>query len=70
MKEIAEKQDRVLLDYNTNEDIENYKKPLSRAGLVKRYLFKKYPELQTLFFERPKTQKKQQQAENQCGLFD
>ena len=50
LKEKAEKHDLVLLDYNTNENIEDYKKPLSHAGLVKRYLLKKYPELASLTF--------------------
>jgi len=53
LKAQAEKQDLVLLDYNTNEDIADYKKPLSHAGLVKRYLLKKYPELATLTFPPP-----------------
>ena len=53
LKEKAEKQNLVLLDYNTNEDIGNYKKPLSHAVLVKRYLFKKYPELENLTFVQP-----------------
>ena len=57
LKEKAEKQNLVLLDYNTNEDIENYKSPLSHAGLVKRYLLKKYPELATLTFEQLKAEK-------------
>lgn len=58
LKEKAVKQDLVLLDYNTNEDIENYKSPLSHAGLVKRYLLKKSPELATLSFAPPKAEKK------------
>jgi hypothetical protein len=58
LKEKAEKQDLVLLDYNTNEDIENYKTPLSHAGLVKKYLLKKYPILATLTFEQPKAESK------------
>jgi hypothetical protein len=58
LKELAEKQDLILLDYNTNEDLENYRQPLSHAGLVKRYLFKKYPELSTLNFEQPKEKTK------------
>ncbi len=84
LKEKAEKQDLVLLDYNTNEDIEDYRKPLSHAGLVKRYLLKKHPELATLTFEQLKSSKttknkklpskrkskKQQQAENQPNLFN
>ena len=50
LREKALKQDLVLLDYNTNEDLEDYSKPLSHAGLVKKYLFKKYPELENLTF--------------------
>jgi hypothetical protein len=45
LKDLATTQDLVLLDYNTNEDLENFTKPLSHAGLVKKYLIKKYPEL-------------------------
>ena len=59
LKEKAEKQDLVLLDYNTNEDIEDYNKPLSHAGLVKRYLLKKYPELANLTFEVPQIEQKE-----------
>jgi len=59
LKKKAEKQNLVLLDYNTNEDIDDYKKPLSHAGLVKRYLLKKFPELKTLTFEKLKTEKKE-----------
>lgn len=58
LKELAEKQDLILLDYNTNEDLENYRQPLSHAGLVKCYLIKKYPALATLVFEQPKKEKK------------
>ncbi|MDR2653506.1 MAG: hypothetical protein LBC68_14570 [Prevotellaceae bacterium] len=82
----AHRSDIILLDYNTNENIEDYAKPLSHAGLVKRYLLKKYPELETLTFEQTKVEKKekttkntkspskhkskQQQAENQPNLFN
>jgi hypothetical protein len=62
LKKLAEKQDLILLDYNTNEDIENYKQPISHAGLVKRYLLKKYPELETLIFEQPKEEKKKKSS--------
>lgn len=50
LREEAEKQDLVLLDFDTNGDIENIRRPLSHAALVKRYLEKKYPELATLTF--------------------
>ncbi len=53
LKEEAEKQDVVLLDFDTNGDIENIRRPLSHAALVKRYLEKKYPELASLVFVPP-----------------
>ena len=34
----------VLLDYNTNSDINNLKKPLSHASLIKAYIEGNYPE--------------------------
>ena len=33
----------VLLDYDTNEDVENAKKPLSHASLIKAYVDGVYP---------------------------
>jgi hypothetical protein len=41
--QIASRTDVILLDYETNCDIENTDKPLSHAGLVKKYIEKKYP---------------------------
>ena len=38
LRGIANKRDIVFLDYETNEDIENLKTPLSHAGLIKRFL--------------------------------
>jgi len=37
LRELAQSQTVLLLDYETNTDIENLSKPLSHAGLVKRY---------------------------------
>ena len=34
----------VLLDYNTNSDVNIYKKPLSHASLIKAYIEGNYPE--------------------------
>ncbi len=51
--EIAKKTDLILLDYETNCDIENIRKPLSHAGLVKKYIDKKYPEIATIVFSKP-----------------
>ena len=58
LKAEAEKQDLVFLDFDTNGDIENIRKPLSHAALVKLYLEKKYPELATLTFAPPPTETK------------
>ena len=33
----------VFLDYDTNEDIENYRKPLSHASLIKKFLLCQIP---------------------------
>lgn len=43
LKEAAIKQDILLLDYETNSDIMNAKKPLSHAFLIKAYIEGRYP---------------------------
>ncbi len=53
--DIAKKKDLILLDYETNCDIENIREPLSHAGLVKKYIDKKYPEIAKLVFSKPPT---------------
>ena len=40
---IAQKKTVVLLDYDTNSDVENPKKPLSHASLIKAYIEGCYP---------------------------
>jgi hypothetical protein len=40
LTDLAKKRDIVLLDYETNTDIENFNKPISHAGLVKLYIEK------------------------------
>lgn len=44
IKEQSEKQDIVLLDYNTNVDFRDISQPISHAGLVKLYIEGGYPE--------------------------
>lgn len=44
IKEQSQKQDIVLLDYNTNIEFRDTTKPLSHAGLVKLYIEGKYPD--------------------------
>lgn len=69
LKAEAEKQDLVLLDFDTNGDIENTARPLSHAALVKRYLEKKYPELSKITFtaitesKETKTKKRNRQTQ-------
>lgn len=43
LKEQAEKQTVILLDYETNCDLSDLSHPLSHAGLVKRYLEGQWP---------------------------
>jgi hypothetical protein len=43
LHEMAAKQTIVLLDYETNTDVENLSKPLSHAGLLKRYIESDWP---------------------------
>jgi hypothetical protein len=43
LRQILEKQDIVLLDYETNGDVEDWRKPLSHAWLIKHYLDGNYP---------------------------
>lgn len=50
---IALRQDLVLLDFETNADINNTKKPLSHAALIKKFIDKKYPELTEKRFTQP-----------------
>lgn len=38
IKKLAAERTVVLLDYDTNEDIDDGKKPMSHAGLIKRYV--------------------------------
>ena len=51
--QIASQQDLVLLDFETNADIDNTKKPLSHAALIKKFIDKKYPELIEKRFSEP-----------------
>lgn len=45
LEDLATRGDLVLLDYNTNDDIEDPSKPLSHASLVKAYLVELNPNL-------------------------
>jgi hypothetical protein len=67
--QIALRQDLVLLDFETNADIDNTKKPLSHAALIKKFIDKKYPELLEKRFthpEEPKPKKKKSETDNKA----
>lgn len=49
LKEKSLENDLVLLDYETNGDVENLEKPLSHAWLIKYYLEDQYPEFPPIF---------------------
>jgi hypothetical protein len=51
LKEASQKEDIVLLDYETNCDVLNPKKPLSHAFLVKAYVEGVYPKVSDLYQE-------------------
>lgn len=51
LKEASQKEDIVLLDYETNCDVLNKKKPLSHAFLVKAYVEGHYPKAIELYQE-------------------
>lgn len=38
LKKLSTERTVVLLDYDTNEDIDDEKKPMSHAGLIKKYV--------------------------------
>lgn len=39
----AQERDLVFLDYNTNDNVDNPRKPLSHASLVRDYIYENYP---------------------------
>jgi hypothetical protein len=43
LRQMAQAQTVILLDYETNTDIDDLSKPLSHAGLVKRYIEGNWP---------------------------
>ncbi len=50
---IAEKKDLVLLDFETNSDMETVRKPLSQPALIKKFIDKKYPNIAITRFTSP-----------------
>lgn len=54
LKEASKTKTIVLLDYDTNADVENARKPLSHASLIKAYVEGIYPYGETKVIERKK----------------
>ena len=44
LRKVSDKQTVVLLDYQTNGDIEDLSRPLSHAALIKRFLQDDWPD--------------------------
>lgn len=67
--------DLVLLDYATNSDVLDEKKPLSHAYLVKAYIEGEYPDKETLFAQKEmrknsdNANSKKNKVNNQTSLF-
>lgn len=59
LKEINTKQEIVLLDYATNDNVLDYRKPLSHAFLIKAYLEGNYPTKASLSNQKFKVNKKE-----------
>jgi hypothetical protein len=64
---IAISNDLVLLDYDTNTDFENLKKPLSHASLIKRFIELKHPEIIENRFNIPEKIKKSKKKNKSNG---
>lgn len=56
LREASKEQDVVLLDYETNDDVLNSRKPLSHAYLVKAYVEGNYPTAENLVNKKPKVE--------------
>lgn len=66
LREASKTKTIVLLDYDTNADVENAKKPLSHASLIKAYVERIYP------YENSSINKKESQKDNivELDLFN
>lgn len=64
LKEASKTKTIVLLDYDTNADVENAKKPLSHASLIKAYVEGIYPYGETKESEEKKPKKSQKKKKS------
>ena len=61
----------VLLDYDTNADVENTKQPLSHASLIKAYAEGTYPYGENIAApQKPKRKRTSKKKEKQLSLFE
>ena len=73
LREANKTKNIVLLDYDTNADVENTKKPLSHASLIKAYVESVYPygeEQDTELIDVSKSKKKKEDNNLQLELFN
>lgn len=70
LRETSKNKIIILLDYNTNADVENVKKPLSHASLIKAYIEGKYPYGTKSVLSTKKNKKTSVKSVKQLSLFD
>lgn len=70
LRETSKNKTIILLDYDTNADVENVKKPLSHASLIKAYIEGKYPYGTKSVLSTKKNKKISVKSVKQLSLFD
>ena len=70
LRETSKNKTIILLDYDTNADVENVKKPLSHASLIKAYIEGKYPYGTKYVLSAKKNKKTSVKSVKQLYLFD
>lgn len=70
LRETSKNKTIILLDYDTNADVENLKKPLSHASLIKAYIEGKYPYGTKSVLSTKKYKKTSVKSVKQLSLFD
>ena len=71
LREVSKTQTIVLLDYDTNADVDNVKKPLSHASLIKAYIEGLYPySKDSASTTKKNKQKTTKNSAKQLSLFD
>ena len=71
LREASRTKTIVLLDYDTNANVEDATKPLSHASLIKAYVEGIYPyQDKSVLIDKPKKKKILKNIEKQLSLFD